>query len=154
MCLKKVEEDGRRAGLQRLFSTFPAGWPGLGLLLLRAAVGLTLVIQGAASLNDWRSLRFDTSVALLITSASGLCLLVGALTPIASVLVALIKIGFALSWFSLPNANPLDGQLSLIYLIAMTTAIALLGPGAFSLDARSFGRREIIIPNPRRGPRP
>jgi hypothetical protein len=32
-------------------------------------------------------------------------------------------------------------------MIVLTTAIALLGPGAFSIDARMFGRREILIPN-------
>ena len=39
-----------------------------------------------------------------------------------------------------------DARLSLILLMAMTVAIFLLGPGAYSLDARLFGRREIIIP--------
>jgi hypothetical protein len=32
----------------------------------------------------------------------------------------------------------------------MSLALVLLGPGAFSLDARLFGRREIIIPVGRR----
>jgi hypothetical protein len=38
-------------------------------------------------------------------------------------------------------------------LAAISAALVLLGPGAFSLDARLFGRREIIIPEGRRSPR-
>ena len=34
-------------------------------------------------------------------------------------------------------------------LAAISAALVLLGPGAFSLDARLFGRREIIIPEGR-----
>jgi uncharacterized membrane protein YphA (DoxX/SURF4 family) len=38
-------------------------------------------------------------------------------------------------------------------LAAISAALVLLGPGAFSLDARLFGRREIIIPEGRLSPR-
>jgi hypothetical protein len=40
----------------------------------------------------------------------------------------------------------LDSKAAIIDVIAITTAIAFLGPGAFSLDARLFGRRVIFIP--------
>ena len=40
----------RSREVQRLFSSFPRGWPGLGLLLLRVAVGFSLVVQGGACL--------------------------------------------------------------------------------------------------------
>jgi uncharacterized membrane protein YphA (DoxX/SURF4 family) len=35
-------------------------------------------------------------------------------------------------------------------LAVISVALVLLGPGAVSLDARLFGRREIIIPGPPR----
>jgi hypothetical protein len=41
---------------------------------------------------------------------------------------------------------------SLFGLMVLATAIALLGPGAFSIDSRLFGRREILIPHATREP--
>ena len=138
--------DRRRTVLQRLFSTFPARWPGVGLLLLRTVAGLTLLIQGAAYLNDWRNLRFDTLIAVTLALVGGGSLLAGILTPITSLLVVLGTIGYALSWLPAPSANLLACKLAVINVIAIATAIAFLGPGAYSLDALFFGRREIFIP--------
>lgn len=129
-----------------MFSTFPAGWPGVGLLLLRAVVGFTLVMQGAAYLNDWRNLGLDTAAVVALTLVGGVCILVGILTPIASLLAISGNIGYALSWIPAPPASLFASKLAIVYAITMATAIAFLGPGAFSLDARLFGRREIFIP--------
>jgi len=141
------------AALQRLFSTFPARWPGVGLLLLRTVAGLTLLIQGAAYLNDWRNLRFDALVAVMLTFVCGVSLLAGILTPITSLLVVLATIGYAFSWLPAPSANLLDTKLAVIDVIAIATAIAFLGPGAYSLDALFFGRRQIFIPPTQRSPK-
>ena len=140
--------------MQRLFSTFPARWPGAGLLLLRAVAGLTLLIQGAAYLNDGRNLKFDALVAVTVAFVGGISLLAGILTPITSLLVVLSTIGYTFSWLPAPSANLLDSKLAVINVIAMVTAIAFLGPGAYSLDALFFGRREILIPPTQRLPKP
>ena len=132
--------------MQRLFSTFPARWPGVGLLLLRTVAGLTLLIQGAAYLNDWRNLRFDALIPVTFAFVGGVSLVAGILTPITSLLIVLGTIGYAFSWLPAPSANLFDSKLAVIDVIAMATAIAFLGPGAYSLDARFFGRREIFIP--------
>jgi hypothetical protein len=50
------------------------------------------------------------------------------------------------SWFLRPGEHAHDRTLDALYLVAISIAITVLGPGAFSLDARLFGRREIIIP--------
>jgi uncharacterized membrane protein YphA (DoxX/SURF4 family) len=42
--------------------------------------------------------------------------------------------------------NLLNAKPSQILATTIAVSIALLGPGAFSVDARLFGRREIIIP--------
>ena len=112
--------------------------------------GLTLLIQGAAYLNDWRNLRFDTLIAVTLDLVGGGSLLAGILTPITSLLVVMGTIGYALSWLPAPSANLLACKLAVIDVIAIATSIAFLGPGAYSLDALFFGRREIFIPSSKR----
>jgi len=134
--------------MQRLFSTFPDGPPGAGLLLLRAAIGGSLLVLGGIHLvpqaGGW-------SLAIgLVAAVSGASLLIGFLTPLG-VLAGLVAIGLALVWPS-PACRALpNGKLAALLLAVFTAAVALLGPGAISLDARLFGRREINIPRARNG---
>jgi uncharacterized membrane protein YphA (DoxX/SURF4 family) len=131
--------------LQRLFPAFPGGSPGMALLLLRAVFGLALLTQG---IFYWQRSTLTPEVWLvgLMAVILGSFLLVGFLTPIVCVLVALAAIGIALSL--LPNSAPnlFDSRPALIFGFAILAAITILGPGAFSVDAHLFGRREIIIP--------
>jgi hypothetical protein len=41
---------------------------------------------------------------------------------------------------------PGSSGLSVLHLLSDCAVLALVGPGAWSLDARLFGRREIVIP--------
>jgi uncharacterized membrane protein YphA (DoxX/SURF4 family) len=81
-------------------------------------------------------------------------LLIGFLTPAACALVGVVGAGIELSWFPSSSLNVFDTKLSALFVIIIAAAIVLLGPGAFSLDARLFGRREIIIPQISRPPKP
>ncbi len=76
-------------------------------------------------------------ISLGVISAA--CLLVGVMTPVMATVVTLGAGILAVS----------GGLDSAIEVIVLAVAVALLGPGAFSLDARMFGRREIFLPNPR-----
>ena len=130
--------------MQKLFSAFPGGWPGVGLLLLRALVGATLIAQTLTYIGSEKlSLLSWLLVATVLIIAS--CLLVGFMTPVAAVVIGLATAGLVVFTF-----NPSQTVLNVIVL---TTAIALLGPGAFSIDARMFGRREILIPHTPRWPK-
>jgi uncharacterized membrane protein YphA (DoxX/SURF4 family) len=88
-----------------------------------------------------------------VTFITGGLLLAGLMTPLVAGLVAAVGIGIALSLIPLPPQAVFDSYLAIVNLIVLSIAIVLLGPGAFSLDARMFGRREITIPASRDVPR-
>jgi uncharacterized membrane protein YphA (DoxX/SURF4 family) len=115
----------------------------VGLVLLRATVGITAVAQGGVYLADRNSSTFGMWAVSLLTVASGVSLLIGFLTPVACALTAL---GGALSWMQAPNPILFDVRLAAFFVVIMAAAIGFLGPGAFSLDSHLFGRREIVIP--------
>src|SRR5438046_10592561 len=98
--LEAHERISRRRGLQRFFSTFPDGWPSVGLLLLRAAVGLTAVIQGGFFLTDGGGQTLVNWVVGLIAVGRGGLLLIGFLTPIVAMSVGVGSAVIANWWFS------------------------------------------------------
>ena len=126
--------------LQRLFSTFPNGWPGVGLLLLRSCLGIALIYFGIAGLaaDPSQPVAFAPN---LLAAAGGVFLLTGLWTPVVAGLVALEE-----TWKALSLYRPL-GQSVLIHLFLAVLAVglAMLGPGAWSIDARLFGRKRFVI---------
>ena len=79
---RQLELHSIRLGctLQCLFSTFPDGWPGFGLLLLRLCLGIALVYFEIAGLSG-KSSQPITLAQDLIAGAGGICLLAGLWTP-------------------------------------------------------------------------
>lgn len=139
--------------LARFFTAFPAGLSGVALLLFRAVLSATLLIQARSCLID----GWGASTAGLVGMGAfvlAALLLVGFLTPVAGLLAG---IGCAfLAFFRGSVATPviLDSRQSAVFAVTMLFGIVVLGPGAFSVDARLFGRREIIIPPPAHPHRP
>jgi uncharacterized membrane protein YphA (DoxX/SURF4 family) len=113
---------------------FPAGAPGVALLMLRFSLAVAIFDTGAGCLKSPLTLLLCLALAVLT-----LLLCIGVLTPIVSVLACL----FELASFSLFAHT--DGRY-IVLTSVNAAAIALLGPGAYSLDARLFGRRVIIFP--------
>lgn len=124
---------------RRLFVSFPGGVSGVALLLLRVVAGGVLSHYG---FGYWRAGNASAAlwpVAALL--AAGALLAVGFLTPIVA------AAALAHTALSTGLVHP-DGVLDTLMLDAILVAVLLQGPGAFSLDARIFGRREILIPLP------
>ena len=119
--------------MQRLFSTFPCGPPGAGLLLLRAAVAIPLIHGGLTTASSP-----TPEIVELVTAGAAILLLIGLWTPLAGGLVAVTQLGLALSH----PANPWP----FVDVGVLAGALAMLGPGGCSVDARLFGRKNIHIP--------
>jgi uncharacterized membrane protein YphA (DoxX/SURF4 family) len=134
------------------FSIFPRGKPGVGLLLLRAAIAITAIVQGGVYLIKPIPSIFGMWIVGLLAVTSGALLLIGFLSKTASLLVGLSSVG--LSWIPGLPLDSFNTKLSLFFILIISAAIILLGPGAFSLDSRRFGRREIIIPYTTHAPKP
>ena len=143
----------RRLSLQKLFSTFPEGWPGVGLVLMRLAVALSAIVQGITTLIESPAQILSWAIGSLEILV-GTALLIGFLTPIAGASASLGTLAIGISWFLTSGDSAHDKAVAALYLGVSSIAITLLGPGAFSLDARLFGRREIIIPEASRPPLP
>lgn len=102
---------------------------------MRGFVSFTLLAHVAAYVTTTTGNALGW-VVVSLSSISAACLLVGFMTPVIAIVV-IIGAG----------ALALFGQIqSALEIIILTVAVALLGPGAFSLDARMFGRREIFLP--------
>jgi len=119
--------------LQRLFSTFADGWPGAGLLLQRLATAAALLSSGAVHLRA--ASLFSSSAPQLIAGFAGIFLLAGLWTPVAGGIVAAAEI-----WIVVSGGG---GAWAPVLLAALGASLAMIGPGAWSLDARLFGRKHI-----------
>src|ERR1700737_451536 len=85
-CFPNIDSLRTGALVQRLFSTFPEGWPGTGLVFLRAAAAIPAVQYGIAGLLTTPLLAH--MVLQLIATGAAALLLVGFWTPVAGVLLA------------------------------------------------------------------
>lgn len=125
--------------MRRLYSTFACGAPGFGLLLLRLAAGIGLVAIGILAFCDHPAVA--QAMLYLLTIGIGVLLLIGLWTPIAGTLLAFLG-----SWHAL--LYPANRWTSVLMGI-LGAALALLGPGGWSVDARLFGWKQLHIPDRR-----
>ena len=119
--------------LQRLFSTFADGWPGGGLLLQRLLTGTILLYCGITHLG--KASQFVPITPHVIGAGAGILLLVGLWTPVGGALVTIVELWVVLSRVGDPLVP--------LMLAILGASLAMIGPGAWSVDARLFGRKHI-----------
>jgi len=111
---------------------FPAGTAGYGLLILRLCASGMLIHNGIpsaiVSIAMWE-------ISGVIVVAGALC--AGAFIPVACCVSAGLQLVMLLR---APEPDPFQFASS----FCITAALFLLGPGAFSVDSRLFGRRLIV----------
>jgi hypothetical protein len=131
--LSKVALVGSLFTMQRLFSMFPTGMAGIALVLLRLSVAVMLLMLGYPRGGTTSSVWAFAGLAVL-----AVFFFLGALTPVLCVVVFGIEIA---AIFLLKNVDTIH----MLFSIVDTAALGLLGPGGYSLDARIFGRRRVIL---------
>src|SRR5215471_16715462 len=118
---------------------FPSGGPGVALLLLRVSVAVVLVIVAVNYTGGYYRLVF--AAASLIS----VLLIIGFLTPYLCIIACALVI------LNLAFESHVSSYVSALALVN-AAAVGLLGPGAYSLDSKLFGRRVTVV-RPRNGKR-
>jgi putative oxidoreductase len=118
-------------------------------LLLRVGAAIPLLYFGIAGTAGSPDQPLDI-VPRVVAAAGGLLLLLGLWTPVAGVAVAIDELWLALS----PLVAQLSDRWFHILLAILVAAVAMLGPGAWSIDARLFGRKRFEINGRNRRDRP
>ena len=105
---------------------------------MRAVAGIPPIQQTIAGLLTAAQPAPVTVVVQLAAAGAAALLLVGFWTPVAGAVMAVAELCLAFS-------QPADPWMH-IGLGALGAALAMLGPGALSVDAHRFGRKRIQIP--------
>ncbi len=122
--------------MRRLYSTFAGAWPGIGLLLLRLVVGTALIVRAGAAL--WSDPPVKTEITCAFLALFGILLISGLWTPIVGTIAALIEFWQLLA---------LRADVWILLLLGtIASALAMLGPGLWSIDAYLFGWKRIQAP--------
>jgi len=117
--------------MKRTFLVFPDGWPGVALVVLRISLVFFLISIPAGRIEA-------SSLPAISLYALALALGVGLRTRALASVVFVVALGLAASTGKLPPLACLAHALDAVVL-------AMTGPGAYSIDARLFGRQTVHL---------
>lgn len=112
---------------------FPTGLVGSALLALRCSIATILLINAA---DTWTRTASAAPVIVLIVGATALCL--GLLTPCLAVASSTWEVGVLV----LIGGD----KFRIMTAVVGCVIVSILGPGAYSIDSRIFGRKLLEIP--------
>lgn len=144
--------------MQKHYSNFPGGMPGIGLLILRVSTGVATALYGGILIAYLERTAtgqfsyFSNLVLGLLLVAGSIFLILGLLMPFVLTVLAASELGVVAVRLMIADQMPGDkfGWILLFLLVSITIAIFFVGPGAYSIDARLYGRRRIFIPSPKK----
>jgi hypothetical protein len=99
------------------------------------AISTFLICDARAALMDPR--QGNSVLPALVAAGSGVFLLLGLWTPVAGAILALLEL--YLVFFRGGGLCPP------LMAAAIGSALALLGPGSWSIDAHTYGRKRISL---------
>src|ERR1700733_9654722 len=119
--------------MQRLFGTFPNRGAGVALVILRVTVAVVLISGARLCAGPRVGPGVGPGAEVLVTLAgiAAVLLMVGWYTPLAAGLAVLVSLGTL--WFC--HETTVN-----VLAISILVSISLLGAGAYSVDARLYGR--------------
>jgi uncharacterized membrane protein YphA (DoxX/SURF4 family) len=137
--------------MDHTLSSFPSGLPGSGLLLLRLLLASYVVGAGAAAaaLGPGVTNVHDVVIGCywVMTLLGGVLIATGLLTRVVQPVVALVELAAVAvqPWVSGYEGLVFGSWHAALLATGVAIGLTLLGPGAYSVDASMFGRREIVI---------
>ena len=139
----------------RFSYTFPSGWPGAGLLLMRVAVAAgaaSMPLRVLWAIDGAQSLPWVLLAGALVALSASLLLSVGLFSPYAELVLTIASVG-VIALYSNAADDVIAAQRWPLMLMVCGVAmgLALIGPGAYSVDAKLSGRHEVTIPPNRVG---
>jgi uncharacterized membrane protein YphA (DoxX/SURF4 family) len=106
--------------------------------------GAAAIAVGVAYADGW-SLLLSSRLAGVFFIIDGLLLLLGLLTPAAGLIAPILACAAAFHWLLPPSPWYLEIRAVALPFSTISLSLVALGPGAYSLDARIFGRRQLRI---------